>query len=104
MSTYPYPWHSCKTPLDLDLYPFVQKRKLKNVDAEFQVKVEYYMSINHLQDYKIYVTLTKMFISKFLSSLPQPLGDNPWPEIRQTKISKHDFIGNVIIFWDFKCP
>jgi hypothetical protein len=32
------------------------------------------MFINHLQDYKIYATLTKMFISKFLSSLPQPHG------------------------------
>jgi hypothetical protein len=26
MSQYPYPQHVCKTPLDLDLYPFVEKK------------------------------------------------------------------------------
>jgi hypothetical protein len=37
------------------------------------------LTTNHLQDYKIYGTMIKMFIQEFLSSLPQPLGDNPWP-------------------------
>jgi hypothetical protein len=41
MSKYPYPQNFCKTPLDLDLYLFIQKKELKNVDEEFQTKVGY---------------------------------------------------------------
>jgi hypothetical protein len=36
-------------------------------------------SINHLQDYKIYGTMIKMFKSKFMSNLQQPPRNNPWP-------------------------
>jgi hypothetical protein len=79
MSRYPYPHYSCRTPSNLGLYLFVEKRQLKSVDGEFQAKVGYWASTNHLQDYKIYGIVIKMFIPKFLRSLPQPLGDNPWP-------------------------
>jgi hypothetical protein len=41
MSQYPFPKYSCRKPLDLDLYPPMEKKKLKNVDAEFQAKVGY---------------------------------------------------------------
>ncbi len=47
----------------------VEKKKLKNVDVEFQTKVGYWASTNHLQDYKIYGTIIKMFKSEFLSNL-----------------------------------
>jgi hypothetical protein len=51
---------------------FGKKEKLKSVDAKFQTEVGYWTFINHMQDYKIYGTLIKIFISEFLSSLPQP--------------------------------
>jgi hypothetical protein len=78
MLGYPYPCYSYRTPLDLDLYPSIKKRQLKSVDGEFQAKVGYWVSINHLQDYKIYGIMIKMFIPQFLSSLPQPTWNNPW--------------------------
>jgi hypothetical protein len=56
----------------------VCKKKLKNVDVEFQVGVRYWASTNHLQNYKMYGTMIKMFIPMFLSTLPQPLKGNPW--------------------------
>jgi hypothetical protein len=49
-----------------------RKKTLKNVNAEFQAKVGYYVIINHLQGYKIYGTMIKMFIPESLNSLPQP--------------------------------
>jgi hypothetical protein len=56
-----------------------KKKKLKNVDVELQVEVGYWAFIDHLQDYKIYGTLIKMFKPEFLNSLWQPPRDNPWP-------------------------
>ncbi len=49
---------------------------MKNVDAEYQAKVGYQASSNHLQDYKIYGMVIKMFIPKFLNSLRQPFENN----------------------------
>ncbi len=34
MSPYPYPQRSYRTLLDLDLYPYVDKRELKNVNVK----------------------------------------------------------------------
>jgi hypothetical protein len=50
--------------------PVYRKKELKSVDLEFQIKVGYWVFANHLQDYKIYGTMIKMFISESLSSLP----------------------------------
>jgi hypothetical protein len=61
--------------------------------AEFQPEVKYWAFINHLQDYKIYLIVIKMFILEFLSSLPQPLRNNPWPK----DLTKHNIIDNAII-------
>jgi len=80
------------------LYPSIQKRKQKSVNAEFQAKVKYWAFINHLQDYKIYLIVIKMFNLEFLSSLSQPLGDNPWLKDPINKILEHDFISSVIFF------
>ncbi len=52
---------------------------IKSVGAKFQADIRYWASINHLHDYKIYGTIIKMFMPEFLSSLPQPPKDNPWP-------------------------
>ncbi len=79
ISHYPYPRYFFQTPSKLDLYSHVEERKLKSVDVKFQVEVGYWAYIDRLQDYKIYGTLIKMFKPEFLSSLRQPLGDNPWP-------------------------
>jgi hypothetical protein len=69
---------TCQTPSNLDLYPPIDKSELKKVDAEFQAEVGYWASTNHLQDYKIYGTLIKMFKPEFLNNLLQPPIDNPW--------------------------
>jgi hypothetical protein len=79
VSPYRYPWHSYQTSLNLDLYLSINKRKLKNVNIEYQTKVGYWASFNHLQDYKIYGTVIKIFLPKFLNGLRQPLKNNPWP-------------------------
>ncbi len=63
--------------MDLDL--FIEQKKVKSVDAEYEAKVGYWVSFNHLQDYKIYGTMIKMFILEFLSNLQQPPRDNPRP-------------------------
>ncbi len=39
MSPYPNPRHSCRTTLDLDLYPYVDRKELKNVDVEYLLQV-----------------------------------------------------------------
>jgi hypothetical protein len=49
--------------------PICQKKELKNVDLEFQIEVGHWASISHLQDYKIYGTMIKIFIPNFLSNL-----------------------------------
>jgi hypothetical protein len=60
-----YPWHYCQTTPNLDLYLFFFKMELKNVIVEFQARVGYWSSINHLQDYKIYGTMIKMLSRSF---------------------------------------
>jgi hypothetical protein len=61
MSRHPYPKHYCQTLKDLDDYPSADKLELKNIDVEFQAKVGYWASYNHLHDYKIYEIMIKMF-------------------------------------------
>jgi hypothetical protein len=60
------------------IVPTYGKKKLKNVDAKFQVEVRYWAFTNHLQDYKIYGIVIEMFKTKFLFSFLQQLGNNPW--------------------------
>ncbi len=79
MPRYPYPKHFCQTLRDLEYYPSIERKELKNIDAKFRVEVGYWASSKHLQDYIIYGTMKKMFCSKFLNSLRQPPRDNPWP-------------------------
>ncbi len=70
---------ACRTPQDLDLYPVVEKKEMKSINAKYQVQVGYWVARNNLQDYKIYATMICMFDEDYLNSLPQPPGDNPWP-------------------------
>jgi hypothetical protein len=67
-----------RTPQDLNLYPIVEKKEMKCVDAKYQVQVWYRATRNHLQDYKIYVTVICMFDEDFLNSLLLPPWNNPW--------------------------
>jgi hypothetical protein len=39
---------------DLNLYHVVEKKKMKSIDAIYQVEVGYWAQKNFLQDYKIY--------------------------------------------------
>jgi hypothetical protein len=66
------PQHSCQIPMDLNLYPPLEEKKLIGVNAKSQLKVGYWASRNGLHDDKIYKTIIKMFIPKCLSNLPQP--------------------------------
>jgi hypothetical protein len=70
---------ACQTPQDLDLYPTSGKKEIKSIDVEYQVEVGYWAQRNHLQDYKICVTMICMFDKDFLNNLLQHLGDNVWP-------------------------
>jgi hypothetical protein len=79
MSQYLYPKHFCRTLKDLDNYLSIDKRELKNIDAKFQEKIGYWAFYNHLQDYKIYGTMIKMFCLEFLNNLWQHPKENPWP-------------------------
>jgi hypothetical protein len=53
----------------LGFVPSIDRRELKNVDLEYQTKVGYWASFNHLQDYKIYGTVIKMFVPKFINNM-----------------------------------
>ncbi len=71
MSQYPYPWQSCWTSLDLNLYLSIGK-KLKNVDVEYQIKVGYYASLlmvfSILFKFKIFYLLSFLIMVLFLPS------------------------------------
>lgn len=51
----------CWTPRDLDMYPEVEKKEMKFIDAEYQVQLGYWVGKNNLQDYKIYAIVICMF-------------------------------------------
>jgi hypothetical protein len=68
-----------QTPQNLDLYPIVEKKKDKSIDAKYQIQVGYWATRNHLQYYKIYVKVICMFDEDFFNNLLQPPQDNLWP-------------------------
>jgi hypothetical protein len=70
---------ACRTPQDLNLYPLVDNKEMKSIDAKYQIQIRDWVARNHLQDYRIYATMICIFDENFLNSLLQPLGDNPWP-------------------------
>ncbi len=43
---------------------------------------------------RLHGIMIKMFILEILSSLPQPLGDNPWSTDQQAKNLEYNFIAN----------
>jgi hypothetical protein len=101
MSQYPYPEHYCQTPSNLDLYPSIAKEEMKSVDAKFQVKVRYWASTNHLEDYKIYGTKIKMFMLDFLNNLPQ---SHPWPAHSTNKKFRTRFHRQCNYLLGFQAP
>jgi hypothetical protein len=43
------------TPRDLDLYPTVDHKQMKAIDANYNVVLGYWASRNNVQEYKVYV-------------------------------------------------
>ncbi len=54
----------CWTLKNLNLYPEVGKKKMKFIDAKYQVQMGYWAKKNGLQGYKIYVIMICMFDEK----------------------------------------
>ncbi len=67
-----------RIPRDLDLYPVVDHRYMKAIDANYTVKVGYWALKNNVQEYKVYVTMIWMFDADFVNNLRQVLRDNLW--------------------------
>jgi hypothetical protein len=65
-------------------------KKVKSINAKYQLQVGYWAARNHFQGYKIYATMICMFDEEFLNNLLQSLGDNPWPTHQQFKTTKLD--------------
>jgi hypothetical protein len=61
------------------LYHVVKKKEMISINAEYQIQVGYWVARNHLQDYKICVTMICMFDEDFFNILLKLLVDNPWP-------------------------
>ncbi len=43
-----------RTPPNLDLYPIVDQRQMKMIDAKYNVRVGYWALRNKVQEYKVY--------------------------------------------------
>ncbi len=67
-----------RTLQDLDLYPIVDHKHMKAIDAYYSVRVGYWVLKNNVQEYKVYVTVIQMFDWNFENDLRQALGDNSW--------------------------
>jgi hypothetical protein len=46
-----------RTPQDLDLYPVVDNKQMKVIDADYSVKMGYWALKNNVQEYKMYITV-----------------------------------------------
>ncbi len=69
-----------RTPLDLDMYPIIDQRQMKVIDAKYNVRVGYQASRNSVHEYKVYAIVIWMFDPDFVNNLKQEaLKDNSWP-------------------------
>ncbi len=75
------------TPQNLDLYLAMDHRQMKAIDANYNVKMEYWASGNKVQNYKVYVIMMQMFDSDFVNNLQLVLGDNPHPN----ELTNHNY-------------
>ncbi len=66
------------TPRDLDMYPTMDQRQMKVIDAYYNVRVGYGALRNNVQEYEVYVIMIRMFDSNYVNNLRQAPGDNPW--------------------------
>ncbi len=90
---------SRRTPLDLDLYLFINKRELKNVDAKYEEEVGYWASSNHVQNYKdiwdgdqnVYIEVFEQLVTNLFETIHGQ-------HTQQTKNLGHGFIGGVITY------
>ncbi len=58
-----------RTPKDVDLYLVEDQRQMKMIDAKYCVKMGYWASKNHVQEYKVYGTMRQMFDLDFMNNL-----------------------------------
>jgi hypothetical protein len=68
-----------RTPPDLDLYPKMDQKQMKVIDAEYSVRVGYWASKNNVKEYKMYATIIQMFDPNFMNNLKQALRAKSWP-------------------------
>jgi hypothetical protein len=68
---------------DLHLYTIVDKKQMKVIDVEYNVRVGYWASKNNVQEYKVYAVVIQMFDLDFMNNLRQAPKDNLW-SIEQT--------------------
>jgi len=54
---------------ELDLYPIMDHKHMKVINANYNVKVGYWASRNNMQEYKMYVTVIWMFDLDFVNNL-----------------------------------
>jgi hypothetical protein len=64
---------------NLDLYPIVDQRQMKVIDANYRVRVGYSALRNNVKKYKFYATMIWMFDLIFMNNLQQVPNNNPWP-------------------------
>ncbi len=53
------------TPQDLDLYPIMDLRHVKMIDADYNVRVGYWASRSNAWEYKFYAIMIRMFYPNF---------------------------------------
>jgi hypothetical protein len=70
---------STRTPKDLHLYPIVDQRLLKMIDAKYSLRMGYWASRNNVQKYKVYAIGIRIFYLNFVNNLRQASRNNPWP-------------------------
>jgi hypothetical protein len=58
-----------RTARELDLYPIMDHKDMKVINANYNVKVGYWASRNNMQEYKMYVTVIWMFDLDFVNNL-----------------------------------
>jgi hypothetical protein len=63
----------------LHLYPIVDQKHMKMIDAKYSLIMGYWASRNNMQEYKVYAIVIRMFELDFVNNLLQASKDNLWP-------------------------
>jgi hypothetical protein len=60
------------------MYLVVDHKQMKVIVIDNNVRMGYWASRNNVQEYKVYVTMIRMFNLNFMNDLQQVLGNNSW--------------------------